>query len=82
MDIKDIDNLLDLKHGWDSYKAPPINPKCINIAKDIAEKLLGYEWQAVPTCDGGIQLESHTMIEDIEISIYMPVVIVTIKDTP
>ena len=69
--LKDIDSLLKLENNWDSYRSPIINPKCVEMAKQIAEKLSGHEWQAIPSCSGGIQLEEHTLNHDIEISIWI-----------
>lgn len=68
--ITDIDELSKLEAGWDSYRAPAIDYKCIQLAKIIASILPNYEWQAIPTSDGGIQLEHSSMLEDIEINIY------------
>lgn len=69
-DISKIDELTKLEAGWDGYRAPAIDYKCIQLAKIISSILTNYEWQAIPTPDGGIQLEHSSMLEDIEINIY------------
>ena len=62
-----IDDMANLKDNWDSYGAAPINPKAIEIAKTINNILVGFT--AVPTPNGGVQLEKHTNKDSIEIEI-------------
>jgi hypothetical protein len=57
----------NLKDNWDSYGAAPINPKAIDIAESIIEKLEGYT--AAPCPDGSVQLEIHLADYSVEIVI-------------
>jgi hypothetical protein len=58
--------LRDLKKGWDSYGAPPIEEGCIQKAYELWRCLPG-EWVVVPYPDGGVQLDQHRDGFDIEI---------------
>jgi hypothetical protein len=58
--------LRDLKKGWDSYGAPPIEPRCIRKAYELWRCLPG-DWSVVPYPDGGVQLEQHCDGFDIEV---------------
>jgi hypothetical protein len=49
--------------GWDSYTADPLDDRAVAAARAF----LGYEWNAVPTIKGGIQLEMHTGGFDVEL---------------
>ena len=49
--------------NWDSYGAAPLQDGAIQAA----QRFLLYAWQAVPTNDGGLQLERHDSHCDIEI---------------
>ncbi len=44
------------KSGWDGYYAAPLDDRAVGAARHF---LLDYAWWAVPTGDGGIQLERH-----------------------
>lgn len=68
--LSEIDVLLELEPNWDGYGAPMIDKKALEIAKRIGATLSEYEWYAVPTGDGGVQLEIHLLNEDIEINIW------------
>lgn len=59
-----IKSFLTLKPNWDSYSAPVISPQAVWRAADLMEHM-----QAVPTNDGGVQLECHTGKQSIEIEI-------------
>jgi hypothetical protein len=48
--------------GWDGYNALPLELETINAAQRFIEG-----WSAVPTMQGGIQLEVHTHGIDFEI---------------
>ncbi len=52
------EKLRSLDSGWDSYGAPPIDPRAI----DSVEKMY-----VVPCSSGGVQLEVHRDGWDIEI---------------
>ena len=62
-----LDNLLKLEPGWDGYDAPRISPDAVEMAKQIAALLPGYDWQAVPCTSSAVQLEHHCYKMDIEI---------------
>ena len=62
-----LGNMHKLKKGWDSGGGKSIDPKAIETAKTIMTVLAGF--QAVPTKDGGVQLERHRDGESIEIEI-------------
>jgi len=64
-----IDSFSSLKGGWDSYEGKAVHPVAIDLAKEIAVKLAGMGLQAVPTPDGGVQLEAHFNNVDIEIDV-------------
>jgi hypothetical protein len=53
---KQIQQLRELKPGWDSYRAKPITEAALRMA----EAIMGTTATSVPTADGGIQLEWHT----------------------
>ena len=52
------------QHGWDSYGADPIQDAALDAADALHAR-----WQAVPTVNGGVQLEIHTHSWDIELEI-------------
>jgi len=62
-----ISGFKDLKENWDTYGAEPIHPEAIKLALGI-DKVLN-DFCAVPTSDGGVQLEKHSKRFDIEIEI-------------
>jgi len=66
--LKRVQGFSELKPGWDSYDALPIDPEVIEQAKRLLPRL-GWGWVAVPTASGGIQLERHCFGLDMELSI-------------
>lgn len=64
----DHKKLRDLKPGWDSYNAKPIDPRCIEKAFQLWREASG-PWIVVPCTNGGVQLEQHRDGLDIEINI-------------
>lgn len=64
-----LNDMLKLETNWDSYGALPVDPKCVEKAKEIIFKGLGGRWDAVPGNDGSVQLEQHCDGFDIEIHI-------------
>ena len=50
--------------GWDGYDAEPLDERAVEAAR----RFLRYAWDAVPTNDGGVQLERHDSGLDMEIS--------------
>lgn len=60
--FKRLQSFLALKTNWDSYGAPPISPQAVWRAQELIE-----EMQAVPTVNGGVQLECHMSQQSIEI---------------
>lgn len=64
-----LDGLCDLPCGWDGYAGIPPSRRAVEKAKEIVGHLPGYMWQAVPGCDGSVQLEVHADGYDIEINI-------------
>lgn len=61
-------SFLQLKEGWDSYGAKPIDPSAIAAGQILAFQL-GDGWQAVPCSDGGVQLEGNVCGCPVEIRI-------------
>ncbi len=61
---EDLNALLDLPAGWDSYGSACIDPRAVGMARAIASAL-----SAVPTVAGGIQLECHVEGFDLELEI-------------
>ena len=66
--IFDHKRLRELKPGWDSYDAKPIDPRCIEKAFEFWRETRG-PWTVVPCADGGVQLERHSDGLDIEIRV-------------
>ena len=62
MENSQFDSLLDLKAGWDSYGAKPINPSAVAAAKNFLRMV-----QVVPTNKGGVQFEWHCYGVDVEV---------------
>jgi len=61
-----------LQPGWDSYGAPAISAKAVEVADSLVRFLheIGAEEPAVvPTSGGGIQLEWHQGDFDVEINV-------------
>ena len=54
--------------GWDSYSAEPVTDETCNLAMEIGTRLPCYDWDAVPTVNGGIEFKfgamSITVIHD------------------
>ena len=64
--------LRDLSEGWDGQTALPIDQRTIATALDVYPRLVGLRApmpSIVPTVDGGVQLEWHTLRHHVEISI-------------
>jgi hypothetical protein len=63
--------LADLKPNWDSYGAAPPDAKCLAMAREVLTALthVHLHWDAIPACNGGIQLEHHSGGLDIEVMI-------------
>ena len=73
--VKEIAALLILAPGWNSYSAKPIAPQNAERAILLVWELLQLGVPAplvVPRVRGGIQLEWHTEIGDLEIYIDSP----------
>jgi len=67
-----IERLCELQPGWDSYLAVQIDPELITDAKALASRLAVPGVPApsvVPTVNGTIQIEWHTLKCDAEIEI-------------
>jgi hypothetical protein len=63
-----LKELLDLSEGWDSYGADPIDPRAVDGAWRVLE-VLEQEPAVIPCVDGGVQLEWHRAMIDLEIRI-------------
>lgn len=57
------EQLKALQKNWDSYGADPLDPSIVDNAKLFLERA-----QAVPCCDGSVQIEWHTHDIDLEIT--------------
>jgi hypothetical protein len=57
-----------LNRDWDSYGAEPIEPRCIEKAKELIVVLPAGYWP-IPKVDGGVALERHVDGFDITIEI-------------
>lgn len=70
-----VDELADLQVGWDSYVAPAIEPAVIADAKALIPRIAQPGVpppSVVPTINGTIQLEWHTLACDAEVEILAP----------
>lgn len=68
--ISQIARLLELRAGWDSNNAKPVQREAVNGALQVLSKVLGPATpspQVVPTVGGGLQLEWHSGGLDIEV---------------
>ena len=67
-----LDHLATLTPGWDSYGAAAIDKRCIADCRLLLE-MLRPEWSQqaiiVPTSSGGVQVEWHMAITDLEVEI-------------
>lgn len=62
-------SLLELGENWDSYGASPITPESVAGAERVANVVGKWEPRAVPTPNGGVQLEWTVDGVDLEIEI-------------
>ena len=70
--VKRIEYCRGLKKDWDSYGAPPIQPKAIDLALDMVGILNGTQHEiigACPTNDEAILMDTKSGL-GIEVSIY------------
>lgn len=69
--MRNADDLLKLKQGWDSYDAGPCDPPTVEMAKRIGEALSSlipsYDPEYVPCGDGSVQVEWHAGGWDLEV---------------
>lgn len=68
--IRAIGELLQLGPGWDSYGAPPVDPRCAVAALELANSTFLRDTPApsvVPTSRGGLQFEWHMRGVDLEV---------------
>ena len=56
-----IDSFSELKENWDTYGAPAISPKAIEIAHRVVHCLGEGNWTVVPTINGGVLFEGLGM---------------------
>lgn len=64
--------ILGLSAGWDSYGAPRIQTRAVNLALHLLESAARDDAPApivVPTSDGGVQLEWHAWGLDVELEV-------------
>lgn len=59
-----LDDLSELKENWNTYGAPPIDPRSILSARKLFRSIC-----VIPTTRGGIQIDSHVAGHDIEIEL-------------
>lgn len=70
-----FNDLASLPLGWDGYAGRPTMASCVHFAKNLIEQLYIAEVpapQLVPTDDGTIQIEWHRNLFDLEIVVYGP----------
>lgn len=68
----ELDALKNLREGWDTYGAPPINHEVIDYALRVyahAAIQTSRVPSVVPTVAGGVQFEWHSSRADVEIEI-------------
>ncbi len=68
--VQDIGRLMALKQNWNSYDAPPIDPRIAIKAMEFSTIIQNENLpkpSVVPTNEGGIQFEWHTNGIDLEI---------------
>jgi hypothetical protein len=68
-------DILKLKEGWDSYGAPPIDPRCVMAALDFLrhDDCMQKDTptpHVTPTSCGGLQLEWNTNGIALEVEFY------------
>jgi hypothetical protein len=64
--------LLALDPNWDSYGAAPVQPRAVESALDLLLKVMKDDTPrpaVVPANTGGVQLEWHSAILDLEVEI-------------
>ncbi len=67
-----LDELKELKAGWDSYNGLPIKQEAIDLAAQVYGRLrplLGIHAQPVPGSGGEVQVEWHELDYTVEIFI-------------
>ncbi len=67
-----LKELAELRKGWDSYNAEPLNPRAVRRTLQLLPALSPFDPgdpTVVPTFNGGVQLEWHDKTGDVEISI-------------
>jgi hypothetical protein len=71
--ILKLDAIARLPNGWDSYGAPAIEiaaiARTIDTINEVMMEFDGINPSVVPTAHGGVQIEFHTDLEDLEITI-------------
>lgn len=70
--VRQLDMFLDLPHNWDSYGAPPPDPRLGFSALRLLVRVMHDNTPApaiVPLSTGGLQLEWHQQGIDLEIEI-------------
>jgi len=70
--VLDLARALELVEGWDSYSAPRVANKAVNLALHLLEVAAPRDAPTptvVPTTEGGIQLEWHCAGIDLELEV-------------
>ena len=70
--IAELQRLLHLNHGWDSYVARPVSPYAAVRGLNLLFEALpgsGPAPQLVPMSDGGLQMEWHLRGLNVEVSV-------------
>lgn len=66
-----LDEIAELKPGWDGYGAPSISPQAIEHARRAGEalKAAGFPVEYVPINNGCVGIEWHTLDHDASLEI-------------
>jgi hypothetical protein len=73
--VNAIGRLLSLPPNWDSYGAPPVDPKHVDAALKLLADVMRDDTPppaVVPTSRGGVQIEWHTKGVDLEVELVTP----------
>ena len=69
---KRLDELINLKEGWDGYNGKPVSPDTAQLAMYILNSIYLPDMlqpQIVPSAGGDLQIEWHSQNFDIELHI-------------
>jgi len=72
---KRLEELIQLKHGWDGYQGIPVSLENVLFAFNMLEKICKWNTEApqiVPGYSGDLQVEWHTLNGDLELHVEGP----------